>query len=160
PSLQIIRAACFRRLISARLAKSESRTAFLRPAALLILLPAAAGTGIIPPDLVSADDLLHRLHLAGAGHARLLQLATLAALEGFVDVVHRGDSPRRSMRRASVATRGSSNARGAGSTSARSAIGRTAAAVERSTVLAPFDHLHQIQVADRLLLEALHHRLE
>jgi len=36
---------------------------------------------------LTADDLLHGLHIAGARHARLFQFATLAAHEGFFQIV-------------------------------------------------------------------------
>ena len=69
---------------------NESPDPTLRSAALLVFLAAAAGTRIVAPDFVATNDLLHRAGFACAGHARLLELAALAALEGLFHVVHRG----------------------------------------------------------------------
>ena len=61
----------------------------------LYFLPLPQGQGSLRPTLSAADDLLHGLHFAGAGHARLFQFAPFAALEGLFHVVHRGDARER-----------------------------------------------------------------
>jgi hypothetical protein len=59
-----------------------------RPAAFLVFLARATRTRIVAPHLgAAAYDLLHRLHIARSGHARLFQLAALAALEGFLNFI-------------------------------------------------------------------------
>src|SRR5690242_20650998 len=59
-------------------------------AALLVFLTGAAGTRIVTTNFRgAANDLLHRLHITRAGHARLFQLAAFFALEGFFEIVHR-----------------------------------------------------------------------
>src|SRR5208282_3296255 len=71
----------------------ESFSVVLRvsAAAFLVLFPRAARTRIVASDLGrAADHLLHRLQVTGAGHASLLQLAALLALEGFFDFVNGG----------------------------------------------------------------------
>lgn len=58
-------------------------------AALLVFLARAARARIIAADLGSAaDDLLDWLEIAGARHARLLQFATLLALESLFEFIY------------------------------------------------------------------------
>ena len=59
----------------------------LRTAAFLVLLSAAARTGIVATHFVSADYLLHVFHLTGTCHAGLVQFATLFALELFLELI-------------------------------------------------------------------------
>src|SRR5271167_3873064 len=126
------------------MAKSEPRP--LRPAALLVLLAAAAGAGIVASNFLATNDLLHRPLVTAACHARLLQFAALAALEGFFHIVHRGRWPVPSRTRAegrhSIAVPAGRRKRRLRSRSRR------------------LEDLHQIEVAYRLFLEALHHGFE
>src|SRR5271166_1185645 len=127
-----------------RRANSERR--FLCPAALLVLLAAAAWARIVAADFVAADHLLHRALVAAAGHTCLLQFAPFASLESLLHVVHR------SCRTVAPGT----------GTECRHRIAIAAPGSERrlGRRVWRFDHLHQVQVADCFLLEALHHGLE
>jgi hypothetical protein len=61
----------------------------LRAAALLVLLAAAAWTGIIPSNFVAANDLLHVLHLSRPSHACLIEFPALFPLELFFKFIER-----------------------------------------------------------------------
>src|SRR5271166_952150 len=123
-----------------RRANSEQR--LLCPAALLILLAAATRARIVAADFVAADHLLHWALVAAAGHTCLLQFAPFASLESLLHVVHR------SCRTVAPGT----------GTECRHRIAIAAPGSGRRVWR--FDHLHQVQVADCFLLEALHHGLE
>src|SRR5271165_1823918 len=127
-----------------RRANSEQR--LLCPAALLILLAAATRARIVAADFVAADHLLHWALVAAAGHTCLLQFAPFASLESLLHVVHR------SCRTVAPGT----------GTECRHRIAIAAPGSERrlGRRVWRFDHLHQVQVADCFLLEALHHGLE
>jgi hypothetical protein len=56
--------------------------------ALLIFLPRAAGTRIVTPHFfLTANHLLHRLHIASSSHPRLFEFAALAAHKRFFQIV-------------------------------------------------------------------------
>jgi hypothetical protein len=58
--------------------------------ALLEFLAGAAGARIVAAHFfLPANDLLNRLHVASAGHARLFEFAALAAHESFFQIVGR-----------------------------------------------------------------------
>src|SRR5215469_9005336 len=62
----------------------------IRAAALFVLFAGATGAGIVAADFgTTADNLLHWCAVAGTGHAGLFKFATLTALEGFFEIVHR-----------------------------------------------------------------------
>src|SRR5215469_15944972 len=110
------------------------------PAALLVLLSASAWTRIISSDLVAAHNLLHRSRRTTSRQARLIQLATLPALELRLHVVHgrhRTRSPRRLPVPASTCRH-----RHAGPTR-RSTIDPATAAVG-TAVIRPLEDLHQV----------------
>src|SRR5215472_14106735 len=68
---------------------SSAASAYSRPTALLVLLPASTRTRIVPSHLVSAYHLLYRSGSSSSSHSRLVQLTTLAALELRLHVIHR-----------------------------------------------------------------------
>lgn len=60
----------------------------LRPVTLLEFLTGTARARIVAAHFfLPANDLLHRLNVSGARHASLFQFATLAAHEGFFQVI-------------------------------------------------------------------------
>src|SRR5207302_11509816 len=76
---------------------SLRRCSGFRAAALFVFLARSAGAGVIAADFGSAaDHLLNGLILARSGHAGFLKFATLAALERFLQFVHRGSNIARS----------------------------------------------------------------
>src|SRR5690349_21715949 len=104
-------------------------------AALLIFFPRAAWARIIASNLSSgAADLLYRLGISGAGHAGLLQFAAFFAAEFLLEIIN-----------------------GSG------ALGLVFSAIGCRSSTRPgglFHHLHEVEVADGIFLEALHHGFE
>src|ERR1700678_3523873 len=126
------------------------------PVAPFVFLARAAGTRIIaPPFLLPAHNLLNRQYVSGASHARLFQLSTLAAHEGFFQVVGGcRDQPRRMMSVAPAALLGRNSrprALGVRSASLRATVSR---------IWRTLDDLHQIEITRRVFLKALQHGLE
>src|ERR1017187_8739173 len=62
----------------------------LRPVALLILLPAAAGTRIVPPGLLPRHHRRRTARIVAAHELQLRHLALLLALDVAREVLHRG----------------------------------------------------------------------
>src|SRR5579863_5249681 len=128
----------------------------LGAAAFFIFFPGAAGTGIVATDLSSAAHyLLDRLQIARTGHASLFQLAAFLALESFFNFVdRRGDLPRWL---AAIAVAHSRNGDACvGPSAGNTAISRSG----RSAFARPLQNLHQVEIADGVLLRALHHGFE
>src|SRR5438445_892516 len=130
------------------------------PAAFLILLPRTARAGIVAPDLrAAAHDLLYGLSVSGAGHAGLFQLAALAALEGFFEIVHGGCNCL--WRTLSVAVRTAAGAkRGHASVCAPQLFWASAGTRSDSACFATADNLHQVEITGCVFLKALHHGFE
>src|ERR1035441_5005459 len=62
----------------------------LRPVTLLILLPAAAGTRIVPPGLLPPHNRRTTSRIVAAHELQRLHLALLLALDVAREVLHRG----------------------------------------------------------------------
>jgi hypothetical protein len=119
---------------------------------LLVLLARPTVAGIIASDLrPAAYDLLHRLQIARPGHAGLLQFAAFSALERFFDFVHRSRNCARRTPSVPICPR-----------SYRPCLfAFRRATLHRRLILGrPLQNLHQVQIADGLFLEALHHLFE
>src|SRR6185369_17046405 len=121
-----------------------------------------AGTAraiVVAPDFSRCPNhLLDLSGLSAAGHARLLQLALLLAQELFLDIIHAGLVTMLAISIASACGGWLANTR---TISISTKIGTAATwsrPANRSTVST--DHLHKIQVASCVLLEALHHLFE
>src|ERR1039458_1171209 len=130
---------------------------FVCPVALLVFLSAAAWTGIVAPNLFSANHLLHRFRLSRTGPACLLQFARLAPLELLLHIVQRGlYLPRRMV--ASADCRRLQRRLRLRRAWARWPRFRPARVANFVAVFV--HHPHQVQYAYRLFFEVLHHLLE
>src|SRR5216684_531399 len=129
----------------------------IRPATFLVFLAASARARIVASNFCPRAHHLLNLHVASTSHARLFQLLLFLALECLFDIVHGCGNL---TRRASIATTtAGDDCRYAGLGSlARRPLG--SATRPRSLVRWPLHDLHQVQVADRFFLKALHHLFE
>src|SRR6266851_2581046 len=135
----------------------EARELRIRPATFLVFLAASARARIVASNFCARAHHLLNLHVASTSHARLFQLLLFLALECLFDIVHGCGNL---TRRASIATTtAGDDCRYAGLGSlARRPLG--SATRPRSLVRWPLHDLHQVQVADRFFLKALHHLFE
>ena len=126
-----------------------------RPVALFILFAGPARARIVPSNFfLPTDDLLYWLGVSGPGHTRLFEFTALAAHEGlFQFICRRGHHARRSPPVAISRMR----RRGSGFWLSPNRRRRRAA---RTCIWRAFQDLHQVQVANRVFLEALHHRFK
>src|SRR5438477_7030882 len=113
--------------------------------ALFVFLAGAAWAGVVAADFFRrAADSLHRGGVTGAGQRRLLQFAALSALKGLFDLIERGGS---AAARAAIATIDAD---------LRRRWSRRHGARRRFAL----HHLHEVEIANGIFLEALHHGFE
>src|SRR5579863_7128072 len=129
----------------------------VRAAALFVFFSGAAGTGVVASDLgCAAHYLLDRLQVARSSHASLFELAAFLALESFFDFIDRRGYLPRWLAAIAVPTHSRN-----GYARVRPRAGNTAVSRSgRSAFAGPLQNLHQVEIADGLLLRALHHGFE
>src|ERR1019366_6240802 len=118
----------------------------LRPVALLILLPAAAGTRIVPPGLLPRHHRRRPARPVAAHELQLLHLALLLALDVAREVLHSGLG-RQPLLLVGVGSRRSFHL-------ARFFLVLLGERQHRTRVRA---HLQEVQIAHRLVFDAVHH---
>ena len=124
--------------------------------ALLKFLARTARTGIVAAHLfLTANHLLHRLHVSSPSHARLFQFATLAAHKSLFQIV--SGSRDQSWRMMSVAPTALPG-RHSGLRSV--ACGFASLRTTRAGVRRPLNNLHEVEIARRVFLKALQHVLK
>src|SRR5512146_2897345 len=111
--------------------------------ALLVLFPGAARAWIVATDFIAANHLLNRLLIAGSSHACLLQFAPFLALELALDLVERGLHTSISVTIGAISRRREA-----------SVALRLFGTLAHPLLLVCIHHLHQVEVANRLFLEA------
>src|ERR1700683_1285380 len=109
-----------------------------RSATLLILLPRSTRARIIAADFGGATHhLLNRLAVSGSRHAGLFQLAALAALEGFFQLIYGSGNVARRLVAVTIASRRSRR------------LPRNHRTRWRSSFRS-LQNLHQVEIAHRL----------